>query len=152
MQTNVKRIATCGMLVALGFATLWIIRIPIFPSASFLRLDVKDVFIAIMGIMYGPLYAFCGALCMAILQMLSVSEYGVIGLVMNIISSSAFAVPISVVYRKKKDTSSLLVGLAIGTFCLIVAMLLWNYLITPLYMGVSRDVVGAMLVPIFFAV
>lgn len=31
---------------------------------------------------------------------------------------------------------------------LTVVMLLWNYLITPLYMGVERDVVKDMLVPI----
>ena len=28
-------------------------------------------------------------------------------------------------------------------------MVAWNYLISPLYMGVSREVVAAMLIPVF---
>ncbi len=36
-----------------------------------------------------------------------------------------------------------------GVLCMTVAMLLWNYIVTPGYMHVPRDVVAAMLVPTF---
>ena len=36
-----------------------------------------------------------------------------------------------------------------GTAAMTVLMLLWNYLITPIYQGVPRDVVAAMLPTVF---
>ena len=36
-----------------------------------------------------------------------------------------------------------------GTILMTIAMLLWNWLITPIYMGYPRDVVANMLVPAF---
>ena len=41
------------------------------------------------------------------------------------------------------------VGLSMGTVVLVIVMLLWNYLITPIYQGVPRDVVAAMLPTVF---
>ena len=150
MKANqTKKVAFIGLLVALAYVSLYFIRIPIIPSASFLRFDIKDVFIAIIGLLFGPLYAFCGAIGVSMLQMLSVSEYGVIGLVMNIISVSAFTLPVSFIYKKRKNTSGLMIGLLMSCCAMIIAMLLWNYLITPLYMGVTREVVKGMLLPVF---
>ena len=41
-------------------------------------------------------------------------------------------------------------GLATGSVAMVGIMLLWNYLITPLYMtGTSRSDVAAMLIPVF---
>lgn len=150
MKANqTKKIALIGFLIALSYVSLYFIRIPIIPSASFLRFDVKDVFIAIIGLLFGPLYALLGAICVSLLQMLSVSEYGLIGLVMNIVSVSAFTLPISFLYKKHKNTVGLISGLLLGCCSMIIAMLLWNYLITPLYMGVTREVVKSMLLPVF---
>ena len=150
MKSNkTKRIATVGLLVALAYVSLYFIRIPIIPSASFLRFDIKDVFIAIIGMFFGPLYAFIGAIGVSLLQILSVSEYGLIGLVMNIVSVSAFSLPISFVYKKKKTNLGIIIGLFLSCFTMISAMLLWNYLVTPLYMGVTRETVSKMLLPIF---
>lgn len=146
---NTRRIATCALLSAIGYISLWLIRIPIIPAATFLRFDVKDVFIALMGIIYGPMYTFAGAICISLLQTLSVSEYGVIGFIMNILSASAFSLPIALVYKKGKNGKRLILGLVIGTISLIVIMLFWNYLVTPLYMGIPRSEVKGMIVPIF---
>ena len=41
------------------------------------------------------------------------------------------------------------VGLSLGVVALVVVMLLWNYLITPVYQGVPRDVVVSMLPTVF---
>ena len=40
-------------------------------------------------------------------------------------------------------------GLATGVVSMTAAMLLWNYFITPLYMGAPREAVAAMLLPVF---
>ena len=40
-------------------------------------------------------------------------------------------------------------GLLIGSVTMICVMLLWNWLITPLYLGGTREEITAMLVPVF---
>lgn len=148
-HNQVKRNATMGLLVALAYASLYVVRVPIIPSAPFLRFDVKDVFIAIGGLIFGPYYALIGAVCVSVLQMFSVSEYGLIGLLMNVISVSAFTVPTAFVYKKVQNTKGLISGLALSCISMTAVMLLWNYLVTPLYMGVSREVVQGMILPAF---
>lgn len=148
-EHQTKKIALVGLLVGLAYISLYFIRIPIIPSASFLRFDIKDVFIVIIGLLFGPMYAFIGAVGISMLQLLSVSEYGMIGLIMNIVSVSAFTLPVSFVYKKKRNAGGLVAGLLLSCCAMITAMLLWNYLITPLYMGVTRDVVKGMLLPVF---
>lgn len=149
MSIKTRRITFTGIMIALAYVSLFFIRIPIIPSASFLRLDLKDVFVLIPGLLFGPIYAFVGAICVSFLQMLYVSEYGVIGLVMNILSVSAYTLPVSIVYKMRHNKKGLCVGLVIGCVCMTGTMLFWNYLITPLYMGVSREVVSTMIVPAF---
>ena len=42
-----------------------------------------------------------------------------------------------------------ILGLGLGVLMLTGVMLLWNYLITPIYQGLPREAVAAMLVPVF---
>ena len=42
-----------------------------------------------------------------------------------------------------------MVGLVVGGVIMVIVMMLWNYLVTPLYMNVPRDVVAGMLLPAF---
>ena len=47
------------------------------------------------------------------------------------------------------DLYGAILGLTAGTLCMTAIMLLWNWLITPLYMKVDRSVVADMLIPVF---
>ena len=40
-------------------------------------------------------------------------------------------------------------GLGVGSVVTVVIMLLWNWLITPLYMGQPREAIEALLIPAF---
>ena len=40
-------------------------------------------------------------------------------------------------------------GLVVGCVLMVAVMLLWNYLITPIYMGYPRETVAGMLLPAF---
>ena len=42
-----------------------------------------------------------------------------------------------------------MIGLISGVIVMTGMMLLWNYLVTPLYMGTPREAVAAMLLPVF---
>lgn len=120
-----------------------------FPVVLFLSYEPKDVVIAIGGFLYGPLAALGISLVVSFIEMLTISSTGWIGFVMNFLSSAAFAGTAALLYRKKRTQGSAIAGLFGGALLMTVLMLLWNYLITPLYMHTARADVAAMLVPVF---
>ena len=70
-------------------------------------------------------------------------------MVMNLLAAVVFVCPAAYIYKKKHTLSGAVVGLVIGTLLMTGAMLLWNYLITPIYMEMDRAVVAAMLPTVF---
>lgn len=143
-KMDMKTIATLGMLAALAYAAMAICKI-IPPIGGFLSFDLKDTVIAIGGFLFGPMSALLLAILVPILEFLTVSDTGWIGMVMNIISTAVFVCPAVAIYRRRHKSSSAVLGLLAGLSCLVVVMTLWNYIITPIYYGMPRSVVVAML-------
>lgn len=146
MNCKTKKLAVKGMLCAAAYAAAVVGRIPI---VLFLKYDPKDVIIAIGGLAFGPFTSFLVTLIVAFIEMFTISDNGVLGWVMNVISSCSFACTAAFVYKKKRKLSGAVIGLLCGWVCMIVVMLLWNYLITPIYMGCSREMVAKLLLPAF---
>lgn len=141
-----KRMVTLAMLTAMAYALVCLIRIPV---VVFLKYEPKDVIIAIGGLLYGPISAFIICAVTALLEMVSISETGWIGAVMNLLSSASFACTAAFIYKKRRTLIGAVIGLVAGTVLMVGVMLLWNWLITPLYMGVPREAVEGMLIPYF---
>ena len=97
----------------------------------------------------GPAAVLLVTLVVSLIEMVTVSSTGVIGLLMNVLSTSAFALPAALMYRRDRSLRSAATGLAIGVALMAAMMVAWNYIITPLYMKVPRDVVAKMLLPTF---
>ena len=148
---ELKYLASMALLTALAYLSLFFIRVPIMHNAPFLRLDIRDTFITLGGIFYGFRFAVIGAVIVALLQMISVSEYGFFGMLMNILSVSSFAGTATVVYRhsKGKDNINLIKALVAASVIMTTSMMLWNYLVAPLYMGVPQSAVAKLLLPVF---
>ena len=148
-----RRLAVMAMLAAISFAVLLLAHlVPFFafiPSLPFLKYDPKDVIIAMGGFLLGPLEALAISIVVSLIEMLTVSTTGPIGLLMNVLSTAAFACTAAAVYRKKHDMSGAVLGLICGVVCMTVVMLLWNWLITPLYMHVPREVIVTYMLPGF---
>ena len=143
-----KLIATMGMLAAIAFVAKLISTV--FPTvAGFLSFDLKDVVIVIAGFLYGPLAAVILSVIVSFIEMVTVSTTGWIGLLMNVLASCSFACVAAAFYRFRRNMVGAILGLVLGTLCMTAVMLLWNWLITPLYMKVDRSVVVGMLVPVF---
>ena len=85
----------------------------------------------------------------ATLEMITVSDTGILGCIMNIVQTLSFACTASIIYKKKHTLSGALIGLASGWLITVIVMLLWNYLVTPLYMGYPREAVVELLLPAF---
>ena len=135
------------MLAAVSFLLVASVRIPV---VLFLSYEPKDVAIAIGGFLLGPMASFLIALIVSFVEMITISATGPIGAVMNLLSSCSFACTAAAIYKRKRTLGGAILGLAVGSAAMIGVMLLWNYLITPLYMtGTSRSDIAAMLIPVF---
>ena len=146
-RLDVRTVVCTGMLCAVAYVVMYLSKTIFAPLTvvGFLTFDMKDVIIAIGGFLYGPLNALCISVVTSLIEMVTVSETGPIGLLMNVLSTIAFVCPAAFIYKRRQTLSAAVIGLVVGGVLMTGIMLLWNYLITPLYMDVPRDVVVAML-------
>ena len=135
-----------AMLCSLAYLAMILIKIPV---VLFLSYEPKDVIITLGGFIWGPMMALSVSVVVSFVEMVTVSTTGYIGLVMNILSTVSFAVLASVIYKRKRTLGGAILGLLIGSVVTTAVMLLWNYLITPLYMNVPRETVATLLIPAF---
>lgn len=145
-RSSVKKIVLLAMLAAISYLIMSLVRIPV---VLFLKYEPKDVVITIGGFLFGPMASFVVSLVVSLLEMVTVSDTGPIGCVMNLLSTCSFACTAAFIYKRKHTLNGAISGLAAGSVLMIITMLLWNWLITPWYMGVDRATVESMLLPAF---
>lgn len=144
MNSRTKKITMIAMLVAASLVAVSLFRIPI---VLFLKYEPKDVIITIGGFLFGPFTAFLVSAAVAIIEMFTMSDTGVIGAIMNLLASCTFACTASYIYKKKHTAMGAVFGLITASLLSTGVMLLWNYLITPLYMGIPREGVVELMLP-----
>ena len=147
-KMSTRYMAAVAMFAALSFVSVLIAKV-IPKVAGFLSYEPKDAGIVIAGLLYGPLTSVLISVIVSLIEMLTISSTGPYGFLMNVISTCAFAVPAAWYYQKHKTQKDAVIGLCFGVITMVVAMLLWNYIITPFYMGVSRETVAGMLMSVF---
>ncbi len=146
MNSKAKKVTTVAMLCAIAYAVMFVCRIPI---TLFLKYEPKDVIITMGGFMFGPLTSLLVSVVVSAVEMFTTSETGWIGLIMNILSSCSFSCIAALIYKRRHTVSGAVIGLISGCLLMTAVMLLWNYLVTPLYMGCSREDVAELLIPAF---
>lgn len=145
---DARYIALVGMFSALSFVLVLVGRLV--PNvAGFLSYDPKDAAVVIAGFLMGPLASVLVSVIVSVIEMVSISTTGVYGLIMNIVSTCAFAVPATLIYKKYHTQKGAVIGLVVSVAVLAATMVAWNYVITPFYMGVPRSVVAGMLASVF---
>lgn len=143
---RLRRLCVMALLCAMAFAAVALIRIPV---VAFLKYEPKDVLLVIGGFLFGPFAGGLMAMVVALVELVTVSDTGLIGCAMNVLSSCLFVCTAAVIYRRHKSLRGAVIGLIIGALAATAGMLLWNYLITPLYMELPRQAVAEMLLPVF---
>lgn len=147
-RNNVQTVTSLAMLTAIAYVVMLLSKM--LPQVlGFLQMDLKDTIICIGGFVFGPLSAAVIAIVVALVEMFTVSDTGIYGCIMNALATCAFCCTAAFVYKKLHTKKGAVLGLALGVICLTAVMLLWNYLITPLYMGMPRETVAAMLPTVF---
>ena len=147
----IKKTVTLSMFCAIAYVSMFLTRAlpPIIPSLPFLQYDPKDVIITLGGFIFGPLASLLTSVVVSLIEAITVSDTGPIGLLMNVLSTCAFACTAALIYKKKRSFVGALIGLVAGCVVMTAVMLLWNYAITPIYMNIPRESVKGMLLPGF---
>lgn len=143
---KIKSLAAMALLTALAVAADLFLRIP--GIGGFLTYEPKDVIITIGAFIFGPIAGILMSLAVSFVEMITVSSTGPIGLLMNFLSSATFVGVASVIYYRKKTMPRAIIGLCAAVLSMTAIMLLWNYIVTPMYMGVPRQAVLEMIVPL----
>ncbi|HCA05033.1 MAG TPA: ECF transporter S component [Ruminococcaceae bacterium] len=144
--SKIKTLAAMAILAALAIAADLFLRIP--GIGGFLTYEPKDVVLTIGAFIFGPVAGIIMSLVVCLVEMITVSSTGPVGLLMNFLSSGMFVGVASVIYYRKKTMSRAISGLIAAVLSMTAIMLLWNYIVTPLYMGVTREQVLAMFLPL----
>lgn len=121
------RIAILGALSAVLFP----LEIPI---VAFYKLDFSTLPALLGAFSMGPLPGLA-ILLIKDLSRLAYSSSMYVGELADFIMSAAFILPASLIYRKHKTRKTALVGMAVGTLCMIVVSVLVNWkMMIPFYM------------------
>lgn len=136
------RLVKMGSLVAVSIVLVYLIHFPLFPAVAFLEYDPADIPILIGTFTFGPAAGLALTLVTSVIQGVTVSAgSGLYGILMHLIATGTLVVVAGTIYHRKKTKTFAGIGLAAGTAAMAAVMMGANLIITPLFMGVTREVV-----------
>lgn len=146
-RIDLRQLTVMAMLSAVAYVSVWVLM-PFPKIGGFLSFEIKDCILAILGFLYGPIPALVSVTVVALLEMVTISNTGIIGLLMNVLSSAFFLCPAAYVYKKDRSVKGAVLGLLAGILCTTGAMVLWNWIVTPWYQKIPREAVAQLLLPL----
>jgi riboflavin transporter FmnP len=150
VNNNTKKMVTIAMLMAVSVVLVAFIHFPIMPAAPFLEYDPADIPIFIGTFLFGPAAGFIITVITSLIQGFTVSaQSGIYGILMHIFATGSFVLVAGNIYKRNMSKKGAILSLVAGVITMTVAMLLFNTLITPIFMGVPRSAVISMLIPVF---
>jgi len=143
---KVKKLVMIALFCALAYATMFVLRIKV----SFLTFDAKDAIITLAGLLFGPLASLIISFAVALIEMISVSDTGFWGCLMNFLSSATFACTAALIYKFKRNIKGAIFGLTTSVFATTAVMMILNLIITPIYTGQPTSVIASMIPTLLF--
>ncbi len=140
-RERTKMLVMLSLFTAIAYLSIYIVNFKV----QFLTFDIKNVFITVAAMVYGPVSGVVISLAAAFLELIFYSTTGFYGFVMNFLSSASFALVASLLYRRQKTLLGSYFALFMATISSTAVMLLFNVWITPFYMGVSVKEVAALI-------
>ena len=120
-----------AILTAISFI-LFLIQVPI---VAFYKLDVSNIHVLLGALSMGTVPGVIILALKCCLALLRTTSAGV-GDLADFIMGAALVIPASVIYNRNKTRKTALVGMAVGTLCMVVAGVLANkFIMLPFYMG-----------------
>ena len=130
---NAKKIAIMGIFLALSYAVSFIeIPAPFF-GASFLKLDLGNVFIALISFLYGPIEGVIVCLLKESLRCITSTSLCA-GELANFITTSVYILLPSICYKFRRNLKTVIITLSIS--CVIatgMALIVNRFIVFPVY-------------------
>ena len=149
MVSNKKKtlkLVKMGMLVAISIILVYVIHLPIFPAVPFLEYDPADIPILIGTFAFGPFTGLLLTIATSIIQGITVSaNSGLYGILMHIIATSTLVIIAGLIYCRNKTRKAAIIGFLCGMLAMAMVMVVANLIITPLFMGVTQEVVWGLM-------
>lgn len=140
------RLAKMGMLVAISIVLVYFVHFPIFPAVAFLEYDPADISILIGTFAFGPLAGILLTVVTSVIQGVTVSAAsGLYGIIMHVISTSVLVLVSGLIYKYNKTRKGAVIALLCGVAAMTLVMIGANMIITPLFMGVPRNIVWSLM-------
>ena len=142
----IYRIAFIGIMAGLS-VVMMLIRFPLIPAAAWLKYDLGDIPILLTAIVAGPVPALVALFITTLIELVTVSDGGIWGMLMHFLATGSMALVLHAVYRRKPTNGGLIAGLALAAVTLVALMIPMNFLITPLFIPAlsPRDVLPMVL-------
>ncbi|MBT1171690.1 ECF transporter S component [Bifidobacterium sp. SO4] len=139
---STRRIAMYALFVALAMVTSFI-EFPITP-VTWLKYDPSGIVCLIAGFAYGP----SAAVIVSVLGFVPHVFADPWGTLMAVLVALCLSVPASLIYRKARTRKGAAIGILAGAVLAIVAAIVGNLIVTPIYAHMTVSAVAAMIVPI----
>ena len=146
-HSKLFRLSAIAIFISVAYISSLILPIKV----QFLTLDIKDAFITIGALYFGPLSGILISFAVSLLELFFGSDTGIYGFIMNFLGSAVFASVASIIYTRRKSIINAVTALLCACICMTVVMLAANLIITPLFMasrGMDRQAIEKMIVPL----
>ena len=138
---KLNRIAATAVFAAIAYLSMFLTPFRV----DFLTFDIKDAVMTIGALYLGPLAGLAMAAITSLLEMVTISQTGIDGMIMNFLGSATYAVVASLIYTYRKSLKNAVLGLISATLSMVAVMLAANLIITPGFKGVPVEAVIAMI-------
>ncbi len=119
-------------ILAAAASILFLIQIPI---VAFYKLDLSNIPVLLGAFSMGPIPGMMILALKSLIGLLSSSSAG-IGELADFIMGAALVLPASLIYMQNKTRKNAIIGMAVGTLCMVIAGVLTNkFILLPFYMG-----------------
>ena len=119
-------------ILAAAASILFLIEIPI---VAFYKLDLSTIPVLLGAFSMGPVPGVIILALKSAIGLLHSSSAGV-GELADFVMGAALVIPASVIYHRNKNRKNAIIGMAIGTVCMVIVGVLMNkWVMLPFYMG-----------------
>ena len=135
-STTKSRLSVATMtriaILAAAASILFLIEIPI---VAFYKLDLSNIPVLLGAFSMGPVPGVIILALKSAIGLLHSSSAGV-GELADFVMGAALVIPASVIYHRNKSRKNAIIGMAIGTVCMVIIGVLMNkWVMLPFYMG-----------------
>ena len=119
-------------ILAAAASILFLIEIPI---VAFYKLDLSNIPVLLGAFSMGPVPGLVILAIKSAIGLLHSSSAG-IGELADFVMGAALVVPAAIIYHQNKSRKNAIIGMAVGTVCMVIAGVLMNkWVMLPFYMG-----------------